>query len=77
MGQESAFKEGLTEVAYMEEKLSYLNAFLVVDSANHLYTHFCNFGKCGLFDADIPKNLYHSLSDTNTSILQGGERKLM
>lgn len=49
--------------------LFYLNAFFIIDSPNHFHTHFCNFGKSWLLNADIPKYFYDSFSDTDTSIL--------
>lgn len=48
---------------------SYLNALFIVDSADHLYTHLCDFWKRWLFQTDIPQDLYYPLSYTNTSVL--------
>lgn len=48
---------------------SYLDAFFIIDSADHLDTHLSNLAEGWLLQADVSEDLDHSLSDTDTSIL--------
>lgn len=47
----------------------YLDAFLIIDPADHLHTHLSNLTEGWLLQTDISENLDHSLSHTYTSVL--------
>ena len=47
----------------------HLDAFLVVDSPNHLETNLIHFGEVRLCQANVLEDLDHSLAHTDTSVL--------
>ncbi len=48
---------------------SYLDTFLIIDPANHPHTHFSNLTEGWLLQTDIPEDLDHPFSYTDTSVL--------
>ena len=49
---------------------SYLDTLLVVDPADHPYTHLSDLVEGGLLQTNVPQNLDHPLPDTDTSVLE-------
>lgn len=53
----------------------YLYSFLIINPANHLYTHLSNFTEGWLFQANVSEYFDHPLPDADTSVLYCQKRK--
>lgn len=47
-----------------------LDPFFVIDSADHLHTHLCDFVEVWQLQADVPQDFDDSFSHANASVLQ-------
>lgn len=53
----------------------YLYSFLIIDPANHLYTHLSDFAEGWLFQTNVSEYFDHPLPDADTSVLYYQKRK--
>lgn len=51
-----------------------LNALFIVDPADHLHTHLRDLAEGGLFQADVPQDLDHSLPHADARVLDRVKR---
>lgn len=49
-----------------------LDAFLIIDSSDHLDTHFSDLVEGGLLQTDVPEDFNNPLSHTDACVLKKG-----